>query len=87
LTVCIMDDQALGTIKHQQRTDFGGRFISTDLVNPDFVRLAEAYGCYGERVEKPGQIRGALERAAAAVRGGSSAVIDAAIDGDELLPP
>ncbi len=87
LTVCIMDDQALGTIKHQQRTDFGGRFISTDLVNPDFVRLAEAYGCYGERVEKPGQIRGALERAAAAVRGGSSAVIDVAIDGDELLPP
>lgn len=87
VTVCIMDDQALGTIKHQQRVEYGGRFISSSLLNPDFVKLAEAYGCYGERVEKPGEVHGALERAARAVRGGSSAVIDVAIDGDELLPP
>lgn len=85
--VCIMDDQALGTIRHQQRSDFGGRFISTSLRNPDFVKLAEAYSCFGERVEETGQIRGALERASNAVRGGSSAIIDVAIDGEEPLPP
>jgi len=87
VTICIMDDQALGTIRHQQRLDFGGRFISSSLVNPDFVKLAEAYGCYGERVEKPGQIAGALRRASEAVRGGASAILDVVIDGEEPLPP
>ncbi len=29
----------------------------------DFVKFAEAYGAYGQRVEEPGEIRPALQRA------------------------
>jgi len=43
----------------------------------DFVKLAEAFGAKGERVERPGEIRGALERAAKA---DAPYVIDIIID-------
>ena len=36
--------------------------------NPDYVKLAEAYGALGERVEAPGELRAALERALASGR-------------------
>ena len=34
-----------------------------DLHNPDFVKLAEAFGAYGTRVETPDALRDAVERA------------------------
>ncbi len=43
----------------------------------DFVRLAEAFGAHAERVTEPGEIRGALDRAA---RCGRPAVIDIIVD-------
>ena len=46
------------------------RFETPDgkLYSPDFAKLAEAYGCHGERVEQPGEIVAALERALGADR-------------------
>jgi acetolactate synthase-1/2/3 large subunit len=46
------------------------RFRTPDgaFYSPDFTRIAEAYGCHGERVEQPDGIVGALERAFAAER-------------------
>jgi acetolactate synthase-1/2/3 large subunit len=49
----------------------------------DFARLAEGMGALGIRVEKPGEIAGALERALAA---GRPAVIDVVTDIDALAP-
>ena len=48
-----------------------GRFRRKDTgepYNPDYVKLAEAYGALGERVENPDDLRGALERAIASRR-------------------
>ena len=49
----------------------------------DFARIAEDMGALGIRVEKPGEIAGALERALAA---GRPAVIDVVTDIDALAP-
>jgi acetolactate synthase-1/2/3 large subunit len=49
----------------------------------DFARLAEDMGALGIRVEKPGEIAGALEQALAA---GRPAVIDVVTDIDALAP-
>jgi acetolactate synthase I/II/III large subunit len=49
----------------------------------DFARLAQDMGALGIRVEKPGEIAGALERALAA---GRPAVIDVVTDIDALAP-
>ncbi len=51
--------------------------------NPDYGQLAVMFGGYGEKVEDPAQIRGAVERAVAAVRDGKPAILDVRI-GDEI---
>jgi len=40
--------------------------IATDLTNPDFARLAQAYGALGMRVERTEEFAPSLERALSA---------------------
>ena len=49
----IFNNSAYGNVKREQIEKYGGRVIATDLHNPDFVKLAEAYGAQGLRVETP----------------------------------
>ena len=48
-----------------QEREFPGRPIATDLVNPDFARLAEAYGALGLTAREPADVEPALRRALA----------------------
>jgi acetolactate synthase-1/2/3 large subunit len=76
----VLDNASLGWCKWIQRAT-GERYIATDFeAQPDFVRLAEAYGVHGERVEEPGAVAGALERAREANEDGVPAVLSCAID-------
>ena len=47
----ILNDNAFGMIKWKQDTG-GFSDYGLDLVNPDFVKLAEAYGAHGHRIGK-----------------------------------
>jgi len=86
VTYVILNNFSLGWIKWGQRNR-GDRFISTDYeVQPDFVKIAEANNCYGERVEKPQDIRPALQRALKATRSGVPAVLDFIVDGWDFAP-
>ena len=87
ILICIFNDGALSTIKHSQRDLYGGRFISVNLKNPSFARIAEAFGCYGLSVEKTSQLKLALEDGLRMVKNGETTVIDIKIDGEEVLPP
>ncbi|HKP17856.1 MAG TPA: thiamine pyrophosphate-binding protein, partial [Gaiellaceae bacterium] len=76
----VLDNAALGWCKWIQRAT-GEKYIATDFqAQPDFVRLAEAYGVHGERVEEPGAVAGALDRARQANDDGVPAVLSCAID-------
>ena len=46
----------------QQKEWFDGRFIASDLHNPNFVNFARSLGANAEYVETPDQLRSALER-------------------------
>jgi len=85
--VCILNDMALGTIKHRQRDSYGGRFISVDFKNPDFASIAEAFGCIGLEAKNIGQLRSALKEGIQESKRGETVVINIYIDGDEPLPP
>ncbi len=61
----INHNSAYGNEKVSQAKRYGGRFIGTELPIPDLAAVAKAFGAHGERVERPEQIRGALERAVA----------------------
>ena len=77
VTWCILNDMSLGSIRDIQAGRFNGRFIATDFdVTPDFAKIAEACGCYGETVEAPGDVEPALQRALAANEAGRPAVLD-----------
>ena len=51
--VVVFNDNAFGKVLRDQRNTFDGRTIGSELHNPDFVKLAEAYGARGVRVEDP----------------------------------
>jgi acetolactate synthase-1/2/3 large subunit len=59
----VLNNSAYGTIRMHQQMRFPGRPVATDLVNPDFVLLAEACGVRAERVRATAEFPAALERA------------------------
>ena len=61
--VIVFNDNAFGNVRRIQKQMFGGRLIASDLRNPDFVRLAEAFGVEGLRAETPEQLRSTLTKA------------------------
>src|SRR5919106_545399 len=60
--VIVVDNGAYGTIRMHQERDYPRRISATELANPDFVKLAEAYGGWAERVETTEEFAPALAR-------------------------
>ncbi len=58
----VFNNNAYGNVKREQIEKYGGRVIATDLKNPDFVKLAEAYGAQGLRAETPEALAKAIRR-------------------------
>jgi acetolactate synthase-1/2/3 large subunit len=56
LPIVIFNDSTYSAVKHAQKTERGGRYLAVDLVNPDYVKLAEAYGIPGIRATSPDQL-------------------------------
>lgn len=60
--VLIMDNRALGMVHQWQRLFYNERYSFTELdANPDFVKLADAYGWQAARISKPEEVDGALD--------------------------
>ncbi len=59
----VINDRCLTGIAALQDARHGGRRIAVDLVNPDFVRLAESFGALGLRVTCAEEFKPALEKA------------------------
>ena len=49
----VFNDGAYGNVLRDQQEMFNGRVIGSELQNPDFVKLAEAYGVVGMKAESP----------------------------------
>ena len=77
--IIILNNGIYGTIRLHQERRHPERVIGTDLTNPDFAALAEAYGAFGRVVERTADFVPALEDALAA---GRAAVIDVRMDSD-----
>lgn len=59
----VFSDGAYGNVQRMQKQDHGGRVIATDLENPDFVKLAEAFGALGLRAHNPDELEHAIQAA------------------------
>ncbi|MCS6996926.1 MAG: acetolactate synthase 3 catalytic subunit [Casimicrobiaceae bacterium] len=64
LTIVNLNNRYLGMVRQWQEFFYGNRHAESYMdALPDFVKLAEAYGHYGIRVEKPADVEGALREA------------------------
>lgn len=62
IKVLIIDNRALGMVHQWQSLFYNKRYSFTELAdNPDFVKLADAYGWRARRVEKPEDVDAALD--------------------------
>ena len=61
--VIVFNDNAYGNVKRDQINRFEGRVIGAELHNPDFIRLAEAYGVRGVKAEGPEELQKSLREA------------------------
>lgn len=57
----VFTDDAYGNVRRIQQEQFGGRTIASDLVNPDFLKLADAFGVTGRLADSPAKLRTAIE--------------------------
>ncbi len=60
----VFNDGAFGASRNDQRARFEGRYVGTELRNPDFVRYAEAFGAWGRQCT-PEELGAAVEAALA----------------------
>jgi acetolactate synthase-1/2/3 large subunit len=60
LVAIVFNDGAYGNVRWIQASRYGARHIASDLVNPDFVKLAESFNIAGRRAETPEQLREAI---------------------------
>jgi acetolactate synthase-1/2/3 large subunit len=75
-----------GTIRAHQERQFPARVFGTTMVNPDFTALAHAYGFHAEKVDATDAFAPAFDRALAAVKAGTGAVLTLAIAAEAIAP-
>ncbi|MDD5270526.1 MAG: biosynthetic-type acetolactate synthase large subunit [Candidatus Omnitrophica bacterium] len=61
--IAILNNSYLGMVRQWQELFYGKRYSHTKMTNPDFVKIAEAYGAVGIRIEKKEEVRPAIEKA------------------------
>jgi acetolactate synthase-1/2/3 large subunit len=84
INVAIINNGYLGMVRQWQEFFYGGRYSSTPMVSPDFVKLAEAHGLRGFRVEK----REDLESVVAEVRRTpQTCVVDFRVEKEDSVYP
>ncbi|UJR79326.1 biosynthetic-type acetolactate synthase large subunit [Sandaracinus amylolyticus] len=65
VNVAIINNGYLGMVRQWQELFYGGRYVATPIVSPDFVKLADAHGLPGMRVTKREEIPAAVAAARA----------------------
>ncbi|MBQ7585137.1 MAG: acetolactate synthase large subunit, partial [Desulfovibrionaceae bacterium] len=85
IKVVILNNQYLGMVRQWQELFYNGVYASTNMeAQPDFVKLAEAYGAEGYRIEQEDQLETSLEQALSSPL---PAFIDVRVDREENVYP
>ncbi|MEQ9198867.1 MAG: thiamine pyrophosphate-dependent enzyme, partial [Rhodospirillales bacterium] len=79
--IIVVNNGMYGTIRMHQERDYPGRISATRLTNPDFAKLADAYGGHGEVVTRTEDFGPAFERAEAS---GKPSIIEVRIDPEAI---
>jgi acetolactate synthase-1/2/3 large subunit len=84
LHVAVINNGYLGMVRQWQEFFYDKRYAATPMKNPDFVKLAEAHGLLGLRVEKRSEIAEVVSRARSA---SETVVIDFRVEREDTVYP
>ncbi|MBX5194232.1 hypothetical protein HJB82_02630 [Rhizobium sp. NZLR10] len=59
----VFNNSAYGNVLRDQKQAYQGRYLGSDLTNPDFVALAESFGIRAFKVTSPGELKATIEKA------------------------
>ncbi len=79
----VFQNDRLAMIHDVQTMTYKGKYVASEFVSPDFVKLADAFGALGFRATQPGEVEEAVGVALAAQK---PAVICVEIDPQEMPP-
>ena len=84
LVTILFNNRSFGNVRRDQQEKFGSRLIGADLENPDFVKVARAFGADAYRVLSPDELKPVL---AGAIDADRPAVIEVQVErGSEASP-
>ena len=61
LIVLIFNNNSFGNVRRDQIERYGGRVFGSELVNPDFLKLADSFGAESFRADTPAELRRCLQ--------------------------
>jgi len=88
IKVALINNSSLGMVRQWQTLFYNERYSNTDLHShrvPDFVKLADAYGCHGLRCETPEEVDATIEKALG--MNDAPVVIDFVVHKDAMVWP
>ncbi len=88
IKVALINNSSLGMVRQWQTLFYNSRYSNTDLHShriPDFVKLADAYGCHGLRCESPEEVDATIEKAMG--MNDAPVVIDFVVHRDAMVWP
>lgn len=85
--IILMDNQQFGTIRQHQEAHYPDRVSGTQLQNPDFAALANAFGAHGIRIDNNRNIKSSVDEAMRVVlKDKKTVLLHVLTDPDELMP-
>lgn len=84
LNIAIINNGYLGMVRQWQEFFYNSRYAATPMVNPDFVKLAEAHGLIGLRAENRQEVETVVEEARSAP---GTVVIDFRVEKEDSVFP
>jgi acetolactate synthase-1/2/3 large subunit len=84
VNIAVVNNGFLGMVRQWQEFFFGGRYVATPLLSPDFVKIAEAHGLTGIRVEKRSEVEAAVRKAEATE---GTVLIDFRVEQEDAVYP
>jgi acetolactate synthase I/II/III large subunit len=84
LNIAIINNGYLGMVRQWQEFFYQRRYAATPMLSPDYVKLAEAHGLVGLRVERRDQVEAAVRRSQAEP---GTVVIDFRVEQEDTVYP
>ncbi|MBN1817259.1 MAG: biosynthetic-type acetolactate synthase large subunit [Sedimentisphaerales bacterium] len=84
IKVCLINNNFMGMVRQWQHLFYGQRYSCSSLQNPDFAKVAEAFGAVGFTVKDKADVPGAVEKMLAENR---PCVVDFHVDPEENVWP